>query len=741
MLFEELQGVLSASSDGPLSRDVYLGLGVRQTMYGAAERATVNELFGKYRAWLAESGALLARALLAPRVSPCADARYDAVVVDEIQDLTNAELSLVLATLKEPRGFLLCGDANQIVHPNFFSWAKVKSLFYSEETEALAAPIHVLDANYRSSRTVSELANALLKIKNARFGSIDKESTSLVRPASELEGRVAGLVKKDEVLRNLDRVARTSARVAVIVLSDEQKAEARRRFSTPLVFSIHEAKGLEYEVVILFDLVSSERAAYREIADGVTQADVDGDLTFARARDKSDKSLEAYKFFVNALYVAVTRAVDTVYLVETDDGALRASTSVVVTFTEDVASFTAKASTIEDWQKEARKLELQGKDEQAEAIRRSDLDARIPVPWPVLHGAEFDDCVARRRWRHAASFNKAKQQLCTSSAPSIGLTPLTRAAEPGRPATCSARSAYEATSRQTRDRLDSRPIATTTLVRVLADVDEVRTGEAPEHDVADAADGGRRLRQPRRSSNELVERGCRIDAVDVFGRMPLQFALSRGVREPRPSPQEKLGRPLRSLVPDGHRRSECDGRLVRLSRESGRVLRALAAMMALFHPTLRPLGRRTASASPRRMLDDAALAAFPRSVLPDERRKRVYWNGGAGSRRGERVLSSRSANALAARTVWATTFRAPRRASGQSRTIRAWRRSSRSPSCSASACSTSCALASGAGAEPRRGSALRGWSRCIRELGGQDEVRRRGASGLPVWPSGGLRTP
>src|SRR5262249_17253297 len=155
------------------------------------------------------------------------------------------------------------------------SWSKVKSLFYSAETEALSAPIHVLDANYRSTRTVCGLANALLKVKNARFGSVDKESTALVRPASGLEGRVAGIVKKDAVLRALDGRTKSSAKVAVIVLSDEQKPEARRHFSTPLVFSVHEAKGLEYEAVILFDVVSSERAAYRELTSGVTQADVD----------------------------------------------------------------------------------------------------------------------------------------------------------------------------------------------------------------------------------------------------------------------------------------------------------------------------------------------------------------------------------------------------------------------------------------------------------------------------------
>jgi hypothetical protein len=613
MLFEELRGVLSAAAEGPLTRDAYLALGVRQSMYGAADRPAVHAVFGKYREWLQQAG-LYDPSLLAHDYRPRAERRYDAVVVDEIQDLTNAELSLILATLREPRGFLLSGDANQIVHPNFFSWSKVKSLFYSEEKEALDAPIHVLDANYRSSRAVSELANRILKVKNARFGSIDKESTALVRPVADHEGRVAGLVKKDEVLRNLDRVARTSARVAVIVLSEEQKAEARRRFSTPLVFSVLEAKGLEYEVAILYDLVSTERASYRDVADGVTQADIDGALTFARPKDKSDKSLEAYKFFVNALYVAVTRAVETVYLVESDVthpllGLLR------VTFSEDVSSFTARASSIEDWQKEARKLELQGKDEQAEAIRRTILRA-TPVPWTVLHGAGFDDCLAKALAPRSV-FNKAKQQLHELGA-FHGLRPLTRAVE--------LRSGYrpvrsfEATVEQTREQLLARYRPGGDERRVLGDIDRY----GPEHRnimsltplMAAASSGNVALVE------RLVERGCRVDAVDVFGRMPLHFALL-GAFGSASFAAEKLG-PLYDLLCPTGIDLESEGRLMRLSRSQGEFF-VLSAMLSLFHTLYGRFGMRRGGFTAA-MLEEATLAAFPRNVLPEERRKRTYWN-------------------------------------------------------------------------------------------------------------------
>ena len=44
--------------------------------------------------------------------------------------MTNVQLALALACLKTPAQFLLCGNSNQIVHPNFFSWAAVRSLFW-----------------------------------------------------------------------------------------------------------------------------------------------------------------------------------------------------------------------------------------------------------------------------------------------------------------------------------------------------------------------------------------------------------------------------------------------------------------------------------------------------------------------------------------------------------------------------------------------------------------------------------
>lgn len=406
--FEEIRGVITADAAGPLERAQYLALGVRQSIFAAAERERAYDVFEKYRAWLLEAK-LYDLNLVAHAWRKLTTPRYDFVVIDEAQDMTNAQLALVLATLKQPDRFLLCGDSNQIVHPNFFSWSKVKSLFWRDEAIAVRQELKVLRANFRNGREATRVANTLLKIKHCRFGSIDRESNFLVEAVAGESGTVAVLSDTKSVTDDLDRKTRQSTQFAVLVMHEEDKAEARAHFQTPLIFSIHEAKGLEYENIIVYRFVSSNRARFAEIVEGVGAADLDGDeLDYRRARDKSDKSLEVYKFYVNALYVALTRAIRNVYLIESDIGhpllrllALQQGGAQI--------KVEAKASTLDDWQKEAHKLDLQGKQEQADAIRQGILK-QSPVPWPVFDEARLRDTLVKV-FRQQIPGSKGKQQL------------------------------------------------------------------------------------------------------------------------------------------------------------------------------------------------------------------------------------------------------------------------------------------------------------------------------------------
>jgi Ankyrin repeat len=406
--FEEIRGVIAAGASGVLSRGEYRALGVRQSIFPEDRRDSLYDLFDKYRAWLAEAR-LFDLNLIANEWQALAAPRYDFVVIDEVQDITAVQLALILKTLRTPGHFLLCGDSNQIVHPNFFSWARVKSLFWRDPQLAEGhGELRVLTANFRNGPEATRVANQLLKIKQRRFGSIDRESNFLVRSVGGESGQVVLMADTEGSKRELDQKIRQSTRFAVLVMREEDKADARKHFATPLLFSIHEAKGLEYENIVLYRFVSDHRAEFADIAEGVGKQDLAADiLDYRRARDKSDKSLEVYKFFVNALYVALTRATRNLYIIEADTshpifGLLELSLSGQMTIE-------ARQSSLEDWQKEARKLELQGKQEQAEAIRRDILKA-TPVPWPVFDEAKVTDLLLKV-FREQAPGGKQRQQL------------------------------------------------------------------------------------------------------------------------------------------------------------------------------------------------------------------------------------------------------------------------------------------------------------------------------------------
>ncbi|MFN0301125.1 MAG: ankyrin repeat domain-containing protein [Burkholderiales bacterium] len=404
--FEEIRGVITAPATGPLARADYLALGVRQSIFPESERGRIYDLFERYRGWLAEAK-LYDPNLVAYAWRERAGPRYDFVVIDEVQDFTNVQLALVLATLKKPNHFLLCGDSNQIVHPNFFSWSKVKSLFWSDEAIAHKQELRILRANFRNGRETTRVANALLKIKHHRFGSIDRESNFLVDAVGGEAGTVTVLADKDAVTRDLNQKTRQSTRFAVLVMRDQDKAEARLHFQTPLIFSIHEAKGLEYENIVLYRFISEHRATFTEVVEGVSAQDLArDDLAYRRARDKSDKSLEIYKFYVNALYVALTRAIRNVYLIESD---LDHPLLRLLTLRQDDTRVETAVSSLDDWQKEARKLELQGKEEQADAIRRGILK-QVPVPWTVFDEAKVRETLIKV-FREQHPGNKGKQQL------------------------------------------------------------------------------------------------------------------------------------------------------------------------------------------------------------------------------------------------------------------------------------------------------------------------------------------
>lgn len=624
-LYEEFRGVLSSRAEGSLNQDAYLALGVRQAIFGEAERGTVYGLFEKYRAWLQDEG-LFDVNLTSFEWRSLAEPLYDFIVVDEVQDLTNVQLALILRTLKQPGQFLLCGDANQIVHPNFFSWSAVKSLFWQDPTLAQRQTLSVLRMNFRNAREVTRAANALLKVKHARFGSIDRESNHLVDPVSSKAGAVEVMPDKDGVKRELDDKTRASTEVAVLVLRDEDKAAARKAFRTPLLFSVHEAKGLEYPTIILFNLVSGSRATFAAICEGVNPSNLQGDaLAYHRAKDKTDKSLEIYKFYVNALYVALTRATDHVILIESDTKHPLFGLLGVQASGERLHLETSRSSRA-DWEREAARLEKQGKHEQAEMIRRSILNVK-KVPWVV-----WDDAIITQL--EAKAFDpknpsgKAQRSLFDVALWHQQGHLLRRLEDVN---FAPARAFLRATPAERRSRrkpLGDRYLtnyAQTNTRQVLWDCDaygvDFRSPVNATPLMLAALAGNLPLVE------ELLARGANPEAVDHFGHNAAMIALNRAFIDAEYA--AGVFGPIYERVAPASLDIQVDGRLIKLDAHMGEffvLMAMLAGLKTLFSSVSNDpsLYRRRKGFFVDHLRRNLKL--FPESVVREERRKRTYFN-------------------------------------------------------------------------------------------------------------------
>ncbi|MDQ3562985.1 MAG: UvrD-helicase domain-containing protein [Pseudomonadota bacterium] len=612
-LFEELKGVLSgADVETPyLSRAEYLDLGVRQSIFLPEERPLVYELFEKYLLYLKENG-LFDSNLLAHQYLGLCQPRYDFAVVDEVQDLTNVQLALILRSLKGAGNFILCGDSNQIVHPNFFSWAKVKSLFYRDDALDAKRALHLLRTNYRNSQAITVIANRLLKVKQRRFGSIDRESNYLIDSVPGNTGSVELLPDTDTPIKDLDEKTRKSTRFAVLVMREEDKLRARERFRTPLLFAVHEAKGLEYENVILYNFLTHDRGSFNHVAAGVSAADLDADLAYVRAKDKADKSLEIYKFFVNSLYVALTRAVKNLYVIESDT---RHALLQLMGLEDgrDRLDMAAQSSSLDEWQREARRLALHGKDEQAEAIRREILHARA-VPWEVLVRERYLQTLDRAFNPKEVS-TKPRQRLMEYGAVLGDSSLLGRLASAGY---LQAEDGERLASRLRNKHL--RSYEGKSFKDVLADADaygvDFRTPFNLTPLMCAAIQGNAVL------VKALLDKGANPDLTDNHGRTALHHALLRAYTTPDFA-SARLG-DLYPLLAPASVSVKVQDRLVKIDGHTVEFF-LFHSMVALL---LRKIGEAAyvvAGFSTADFLE--AIQAFPENVLPAYRKRRAYLSG------------------------------------------------------------------------------------------------------------------
>lgn len=205
--------------------------------------------------------------------------------IDEIQDLRCLDIELFLSLGNDPRSFNFGGDTAQgISQDSSFRFQDVKALFrehFSRQNidagqKALADPqLFTLNRNYRSHQGILSLASSIMTLLWRNFPDIvdnlGPEVGSLAGPVPVLFlGCDASILLHNDSEDSTSPVHELLFGAEQVILTRDEDGKAglmQKIGETALVLTILQAKGMEFDDVILWDFFSStpDSAGWRSL--------------------------------------------------------------------------------------------------------------------------------------------------------------------------------------------------------------------------------------------------------------------------------------------------------------------------------------------------------------------------------------------------------------------------------------------------------------------------------------------
>ena len=243
--------------------------------------------------------------------------RISKAVIDEVQDLTMAEIALLHSVTDNEDGFFICGDTAQTISRGVgFRFTDVRLLFGGRPT------LQQLLINYRTHAGILGTANAIVGLLLQLFpNTLDRlrnEHGHFSGPPPALlpdtsPQRVAELMLSADDLG----VMEMGANQVVIVRSHEAKSALPLVLQSGLVLTVEESKGLEFDDVCVYNFfMDSPKECMWLVINSLQEADAkaeadqlawqEGTRLTAVEFDSTRHQLLCEE--LKAFYVAVTRA-------------------------------------------------------------------------------------------------------------------------------------------------------------------------------------------------------------------------------------------------------------------------------------------------------------------------------------------------------------------------------------------------------------------------------------------------
>ena len=197
--------------------------------------------------------------------------------IDEVQDFTQAELSVFLHCCRDPNSLFFTGDtAQSIMRGIAFRFQDLRSLFYHIHRNVPLVKVpkkpYTLTVNFRSHSGVLKLAGSVIDLLTNFFrGSIDDH---LPEDRGMFPGPIPVLIESCEV-NDLSLLLSTNKREAsaiefgahqvILVQSKDAKEKLPKLLQGAIVLTIFEAKGLEFDDVLLYNFFTDSLVSIREV--------------------------------------------------------------------------------------------------------------------------------------------------------------------------------------------------------------------------------------------------------------------------------------------------------------------------------------------------------------------------------------------------------------------------------------------------------------------------------------------
>eukprot|EP00501_MAST-03F_sp_TOSAG23-6_P001586 GSMAST32.ASY1.ANO1.1652.1 assembled CDS len=314
-----IKGSLQAFKSGkPLTREEYLAYNGRKVPFKKEEREVIYAVYERsqksYGLNKYDNGdrvLQLARRLNRKDTGWKSGIHpFDRVYVDEVQDLTPAELALIFMAVGEnPKAVTVAGDvAQQVTAGVEFKFSDVLTVMnmhkinpaFRKQKETFRADAKILTENFRTHQGVLKLANYFINLLRKDFyleNALEEHSKNMGPPPATWVTTIEQLLvelgeKSSALLLFIDDTSKQAFRQSKAF----QKLMEKKQ-QTILMFTVVEAKGLEWEHVVLVNFFSTPNMRWN---------------TKHISKDPDTKHL------LKLIYTGITRCQSRLFIVETN---------------------------------------------------------------------------------------------------------------------------------------------------------------------------------------------------------------------------------------------------------------------------------------------------------------------------------------------------------------------------------------------------------------------------------------